>query len=88
MLEGDTTLEAFLPKGRRWLTAGAAAPAHLYQVFLISTSISGRSEVAALIRWRLRNMARIGGAANQDRNGAFGGGHQRPRSQLFIIVVV
>jgi hypothetical protein len=34
-LEDETTLEAFLPKQRRWLVAGAAAPTHLYAVFLI-----------------------------------------------------
>jgi hypothetical protein len=37
-LEGEATLETFLSKRRRWLTARAVAPPHLHPAFLISKS--------------------------------------------------
>jgi hypothetical protein len=39
-LEGETTLETFLPMQRRWLTAGAATPTNLYPILLLTKSIN------------------------------------------------
>jgi hypothetical protein len=35
-LEGESTLETFLSKQRRWLAAVAAAPPHLHPTFVVS----------------------------------------------------
>jgi hypothetical protein len=37
-LEGETTLETFLVKQIRWLTAGVAAPTHLHPTIIISNN--------------------------------------------------
>jgi hypothetical protein len=42
----------------------SGGPAQLYPVFLISTSVTGRREADARLCWCLRNMAQIGGVAN------------------------
>ena len=83
-LEGETALEAFLPKRRRWLADGAPAPTHLHPVFLVSNS---RETTAGLHR-RLLNMAHISGVVDRAGNINFGGGQRRLRSQLFIIVIL
>jgi hypothetical protein len=42
-LKGETTLEPFHPKQRRWLAARVAAPTHLHPVFVISKNFSSRA---------------------------------------------
>jgi hypothetical protein len=88
MLEGETTLEAFLPKQRRWLAAGATAPIHLYPVIVVSKSINSSREAAAGFLWRLLNMADISSATNLVSNNATRGGQRRLWSQLLIIIVL
>jgi hypothetical protein len=49
-LEGETTLETFLPKQRRWLTAEASTLTHLRPAFLVSMSGNNSKEVIARFR--------------------------------------
>jgi hypothetical protein len=58
-LEGEATLEALLPKLRRWLTAGTArtaVSAHLHPVIIVTKSINRSIEAAAVLHSRLLNM--------------------------------
>jgi hypothetical protein len=56
-LEGDTSVETFLLKQRRWLAAGAAAPTHLHPFFFISRSSNCSQEAVTWLCWPLLNMA-------------------------------
>jgi hypothetical protein len=50
MLEGETTLKAFLLMQRRRLAVKAAAPTHLYPAFLATKSVNNNREAAAQLR--------------------------------------
>jgi hypothetical protein len=56
-LEGDTAVETFLLKQRRWLATGAAALTHLHPFFFISRSSNCSQEAVAGLCWPLLNMA-------------------------------
>jgi hypothetical protein len=66
MLEGETMLEAFLSKQRRWLAAGAAAPTHLHPAFLVPKSGSCSREAAIGLR-RCLIIAHINGATGSQQ---------------------
>jgi hypothetical protein len=68
-LEGETTLEAFIPKQRgRRLTARTATPTHLNPVSLVSKSINSSRDAAAGLRSRLIKIAHISVATSQAEN--------------------
>ena len=80
-LEGETTIETFIPTWRRWRAIGTAAPTNLHPTFLITWSGSSR-EADTGLRGSLLNMAHIvaGSRAGNNTIGAvvaFDGPHLR-----------